>query len=160
MDSPDLLQQYAPHTDALICAIETLAYKWSFKDYLQTGVAGVAMLNLSGCGSLTEARKIAAPHDCTGPVVRTASTHLSSDAPNVLIQESVRALYTGWYKERGAESATVVNDVISLNDSRNWASNYCPIFISGRTPWCGFQRHSFLVSRTVRSAIALPRTPY
>ena len=128
MDSPDLLQQYAPHTDALICAIETLAYKWSFKDYLQTGVAGVAMLNLSGCGSLTEARKIAAAHDCTGPVVRTASTHLSSDAPNVLIQESVRALYTGWYKERGAESATVVNDVISLNDKPELGIKLFPDF--------------------------------
>jgi galactonate dehydratase len=109
MDSLDLLKQYAPHTDALICASETLAYKWGFKDYLQTGVAGVVMLDLSWCGGLTEARKIAAmadawqlpvaPHDCTGPVVWAASTHLSLHAPNALVQESVRAFYTGWYKE-------------------------------------------------------------
>ena len=79
MDSLDLLKQYAKDCDALICASETLSYKWGFKDYLQTGVAGVAMLDLSWCGGLTEARKIAAmadawqlpvaPHDCTGPVV-------------------------------------------------------------------------------------------
>ena len=126
MDSLDLLKQYAPHTDALICASETLAYKWGFKDYLQTGVAGVAMLDLSWCGGLTEARKIAAmadawqlpvaPHDCTGPVVWTASTHLSLHAPNALIQESVRAFYTGWYKDLVTELPTVVNGMIFLND--------------------------------------------
>ena len=40
-----------------------------------------------------------APHDCTGPVVLTASSHLSLNAPNALLQETVRAFYTGWYKE-------------------------------------------------------------
>lgn len=57
MDSLDLLKQYAKDCEALICASETLSYKWGFKDYLQTGVAGVAMLDLSWCGGLTEARK-------------------------------------------------------------------------------------------------------
>jgi galactonate dehydratase len=126
MDSLDLLKAYAPHTDALICASETLAYKWGFKDYLQTGVAGVAMLDLSWCGGLTEARKIAAmadawqlpvaPHDCTGPVVWAASTHLSLHAPNALIQESVRAFYTGWYKELVTELPRVERGMISLNN--------------------------------------------
>jgi L-alanine-DL-glutamate epimerase-like enolase superfamily enzyme len=40
-----------------------------------------------------------APHDCTGPVVLTASTHLSINLPNALIQETVRAFYAGWYRE-------------------------------------------------------------
>ena len=40
-----------------------------------------------------------APHDCTGPIVYTASCHLSLNAPNTVFQESVRALYTGWYTE-------------------------------------------------------------
>ena len=126
MDSLDLLKQYAVDCKALICASETLSYKWGFKDYLQTGVAGVAMLDLSWCGGLTEARKIAAmadawqlpvaPHDCTGPVVWTASTHLSLHAPNALIQESVRAFYSGWYKELVTELPQVKNGMISLND--------------------------------------------
>ena len=126
MDSLDLLKQYAKDCDALICASETLSYKWGFKDYLQTGVAGVAMLDLSWCGGLTEARKIAAmadawqlpvaPHDCTGPVVWAASSHLSLHAPNALIQESVRAFYTGWYKELVTELPTVTNGMLSLND--------------------------------------------
>ncbi len=126
MDSLDLLKQYAPHTDALICASETLSYKWGFKDYLQSGVAGVVMLDLSWCGGLSEARKIAsmadawqlpiAPHDCTGPVIWAASTHLSLHAPNALIQESVRAFYSGWYKELVTELPIVQNGQISLND--------------------------------------------
>jgi galactonate dehydratase len=126
MDSLDLLKQYATDCEALICASETLSYKWGFKDYLQTGVAGVVMLDLSWCGGLTEARKIAgmadawqlpvAPHDCTGPVVWAASTHLSLHAPNALIQESVRAFYTGWYKELVTELPVVSKGMITVND--------------------------------------------
>jgi len=126
IDSLDLLRQYANDCEALICASETLSYKWGFKDYLQTGVAGVVMLDLSWCGGLTEARKIAAmadawqlpvaPHDCTGPVVWTASTHLSLHAPNALIQESVRAFYTGWYRELVTELPAVEAGMISLSD--------------------------------------------
>ncbi|MBK8071712.1 MAG: mandelate racemase/muconate lactonizing enzyme family protein [Ramlibacter sp.] len=126
MDSLDLLQQYARDCEALICASETLSYKWGFKDYLQTGVAGVVMLDLSWCGGLTEARKIAgmadawqlpvAPHDCTGPVVWAASTHLSLHAPNALVQESVRAFYTGWYRELVTELPRVQDGMVRLND--------------------------------------------
>lgn len=125
IDSLDLLVQYAGDCKAMVCASETLSYKWGFKDYLQTGVAGVAMLDLSWCGGLTEARKIAAmadawqlpvaPHDCTGPVVWTASTHLSLHAPNALVQESVRAFYSGWYRELVTELPRVEQGHISLN---------------------------------------------
>ena len=103
------LADYARHSKAWVCASETLAYTHSFRDYLETGAAGVVMLDLSWCGGLSEARKIAgmaeawhtpvAPHDCTGPVVYAASCHFSLHARNALIQESVRAFYTGWYRE-------------------------------------------------------------
>jgi galactonate dehydratase len=109
MDSLGLLKQYAAHSKAPICASETLAGRWSFKDLLETGVAGIVMFDLAWCGGITEARRIAAladawqlpvaPHDCTGPVVYAASVHFSIHAPNALVQESVRAFYTGWYRE-------------------------------------------------------------
>ena len=109
MDSLALLKQYAPYSKAPICASETLAGRWSFKDLLETGVAGIVMFDLAWCGGITEARRIAAladawqlpvaPHDCTGPLVYAASVHFSIWAPNALIQESVRAFYTGWYNE-------------------------------------------------------------
>ena len=67
------------------------------------------MFDLSWCGGISEARRIAAladawqlpvaPHDCTGPVVYAASVHFSIHAPNALVQESVRAFYSGWYNE-------------------------------------------------------------
>ena len=109
MDSLGSLKRYAEAASAPICASETLATRWGFRDLLETGVAGVVMLDLSWCGGLSEARKIAAmaeawhlpvaPHDCTGPVVLAASTHLSLNAPNALVQESVRAYYRTWYTD-------------------------------------------------------------
>jgi galactonate dehydratase len=109
MDSLALLKQYAPYSRAPICASEILAGRWSFKDLLETGVAGIVMFDLAWCGGISEARCIAAladawqlpvaPHDCTGPLVYAASVHFSIWAPNALIQESVRAFYTGWYNE-------------------------------------------------------------
>jgi L-alanine-DL-glutamate epimerase-like enolase superfamily enzyme len=41
---------------------------------------------------------------------------LSLHAPNALIQESVRAFYSGWYKELVTELPQVKNGMISLND--------------------------------------------
>lgn len=107
MDSLGDLKRYAEASEAPLCASETLATRWRFRDLLETQAAGIIMLDLSWCGGLSEARKIAAmaeawhlsvaPHDCTGPVVLCASTHLSLNAPNALIQESVRAFYRTWY---------------------------------------------------------------
>lgn len=109
MDSLADLRRYADASPAPVCASETLATRWGFRDLLETGAAGIVMLDLSWCGGLSEAKKIAtmaeawhlpvAPHDCTGPVVLAASTHLSLNAPNALIQESVRAFYQGWYRD-------------------------------------------------------------
>jgi L-alanine-DL-glutamate epimerase-like enolase superfamily enzyme len=109
MDSLASLKRYAMASSAPVCASETLGSRWAFRDLLQTEAAGIVMLDLGWCGGLSEARKIAsmaeawhlpvAPHDCTGPVVFTASTHLSLNAPNALVQESVRAFYKGWYPQ-------------------------------------------------------------
>jgi L-alanine-DL-glutamate epimerase-like enolase superfamily enzyme len=127
MDSLETLKAYAPHSRAPICASETLAYGHAFRDYFATGVAGIAMLDLSWCGGLSEARKIAgmaeawhvpvAPHDCTGPVVYMASCHFSLHARNALIQESVRAFYTGWYRELVTELPRVENGEVTITDA-------------------------------------------
>lgn len=109
MDSLGDLKRYAEASTAPLCASETLATRWAFRDLLQTESAGIVMLDLSWCGGLSEAKKIAtmaeawhlpiAPHDCTGPVVLAASTHLSLNAPNALVQESVRAFHRTWYRD-------------------------------------------------------------
>jgi galactonate dehydratase len=127
MDSLDALKLYAEDCPTLICASETLAYPHAFRDYLATGVAGVCMLDLSWCGGVSEARKIAAlaeahqipvaPHDCTGPVVWMASCHFSLHARGAMIQESVRAFYDGWYRELVTDLPTVSNGHITVGDA-------------------------------------------
>ena len=124
MDSLGSLKRYAEASIAPICASETLGSRFAFRDLLETGVAGVIMLDLSWCGGLSEARKIAAmaetwhlpvaPHDCTGPVVLTASTHLSLNAPNALVQESVRAYYRTWYRDLVTALPAVENGMITV----------------------------------------------
>ncbi|CAN5804209.1 mandelate racemase/muconate lactonizing enzyme family protein [soil metagenome] len=124
MDSLASLRRYAEGSPAPICASETLGSRWAFRDLLETGVAGIVMLDLGWCGGLSEARKIAAmaeawhlpvaPHDCTGPVVFCASTHLSLNAPNALVQESVRAFYRTWYRDLVTALPAVANGMVSV----------------------------------------------
>ncbi len=109
LDSLDLLKRYADASPAPVCASETLGGLGAFRDLMATGAAGIMMLDLSWCGGITAARKAAAlaeaeklsvaPHDCTGPVVLAASTHVSLAVPNALVQESVRAFYNTWYRD-------------------------------------------------------------
>jgi len=109
MDNLSALAELAHTTRVPITASETLGTRWSFRELMERRAVGVVMLDISWCGGLSEARKIAAmaeahqlpvaPHDCTGPVVLMASLHLSMNAINALIQETVRAFYTGWYTE-------------------------------------------------------------
>ena len=109
MNSPQALAEYASSTNVWVCASETLGSRWPYKEFLERGAVHVVMADLSWTGGLTEGRKIAAladtwhrpfaAHDCIGPVGFAAAVHMAFSQPNTLIQESVRAFYTGWYKE-------------------------------------------------------------
>ena len=109
MTSPQALADYARSTPIPVCASETLGSRFPYKDMLDHDATGIVMVDLCWTGGLTEGRKIAAlaetyhrpfaPHDCTGPVGFVAALHAAFSQPNTLIQESVRAFYTGWYKE-------------------------------------------------------------
>ena len=101
------LRRAAPGTP--ICASETLGGKVAFRDLLVAGATDVVMVDLTWCGGLTEARKIAAlaeawarpvaPHDCTGPVTLVASLHFALHASTAIFQEVVRATLTTWYRD-------------------------------------------------------------
>ena len=109
MVNAQVLADYRRQAGIRVCASETLATRWGFRELLERDAVDYVMLDLSWCGGLTEAKKIAAqaetwqrpiaPHDCTGPVVLIASLALALNAPNAIFQEVVRAYYTGWYKE-------------------------------------------------------------
>ncbi|MFN4126825.1 MAG: mandelate racemase/muconate lactonizing enzyme family protein [Pannonibacter phragmitetus] len=117
MNSPQALAEYAASTTVPVCASETLGSRFPYKDMLERNASHIAMVDLCWTGGITEGRKIAAladtyhrpfaPHDCTGPVAYIAAIHTSFSQPNTLIQESVRAFYTGWYKELVTEMPVV-----------------------------------------------------
>ncbi|PPR21031.1 MAG: D-galactonate dehydratase [Alphaproteobacteria bacterium MarineAlpha10_Bin2] len=109
MDSIDAVADFANATKVPVCASETLGARWEHHKILEAGAAGIIMPDLTWCGGISEAKKIAslaetyhrpiAPHDCSGPVALMACIHLCLNVPNALVQETVRAFYTGWYKE-------------------------------------------------------------
>jgi galactonate dehydratase len=109
MQDSDALATYAQRSGLPVCASETMATRAQFLEALRKSAVDYVMLDVSWCGGLSEAKKIAtmaeafqrpvAPHDCTGPVVFAASIHLALNAPNAIFQESVRAYYSSWYRE-------------------------------------------------------------
>jgi len=109
MDHLESLGTLQLGTPLMIATGETLGGRAQYKDLLQRGGAGMAIADVAWCGGISEARRIAALaeawhaavafHDCTGPVVLAASTHLALNARNCFIQEIVRAFYYGWYEE-------------------------------------------------------------
>ncbi len=117
MNSPQALAEYARSTDVWVCASETLGSRFPYKEMLDRDAMHVVMADLCWTGGLTEGRKIAAmadtyhrpfaPHDCIGPVGFIAGIHASFSQPNTLIQESVRAFYTGWYRELVTEMPVI-----------------------------------------------------
>ena len=122
-DDLDALAEFASSTHVPVTASETLSGRLAFRELIGKKAVKFVMLDVSWCGGIGEAKKIAtmaeashlpvAPHDCTGPVVFTASTHLSINLPNALVQESVRAYYTGWYKELLTALPTVADGHVS-----------------------------------------------
>jgi L-alanine-DL-glutamate epimerase-like enolase superfamily enzyme len=109
MGSPQALADYRRHAGVPVCGSETLATRGVFRDMLTADALDVVMLDLSWCGGLSEAKKIAtmaeayqkpiAPHDCTGPVVLMASLHLALSSPNAIFQEVVRAFLSTFYRD-------------------------------------------------------------
>ena len=109
MDNIDTLAEFRKSTDVATTASETVATRWAFREMFEKQAMTICMLDISWVGGISEAKRIAAmahafhmpiaPHDCVGPVTLMFSVHLSLNAPNALIQETVRAYNNTWYKE-------------------------------------------------------------
>ena len=121
MDDLDKVGEVILDTSTPIAVGELLGGKAQFKDLLEQGVS-IAIMDIVWGGGLTEARKVAAlcdtwgvpfaGHDCTGPVALTTATHMALHAPNVFIQEIVRAFYYGWYQDLITELPPIQNGMI------------------------------------------------
>ena len=123
VSSPDALAEVQRATSAPLAVGETLTGLASFRDLITRGGAQIVVFDVGWVGGVTEARKVAAlaeaferpvaPHDCTGPVVYTAATHLSMHLPNAMVQESVRAFCSGWYGELVTALPVIENGMVS-----------------------------------------------
>ena len=109
MDHLHSLEEVARTTRVPIAVGETRGGRADFRSLIEMDALSTIILDLSWCGGVSEARKVAAIaeawhvpvafHDCSGPVVLAVSTHLAMNVRNCFIQEMVRAFYYGWYKE-------------------------------------------------------------
>jgi galactonate dehydratase len=102
---------WSEHIDALvditralpfpIATGERLVGRWEFRELFEKRACAVVQPDVSHCGGISEARKIAAHaetygiavacHNPQGPVSTIASLHVGFATPNYLIQEVVRA---------------------------------------------------------------------
>ena len=99
--------QLARETSVPICISETLATRYEYRPFLERKACDVVMYDLTWCGGVTEAKKIAdladaymipvSPHTCGGPLLYICSAHLSMAVPNLLIMESNYWKYTHQY---------------------------------------------------------------
>ena len=126
MDHLGSIAEVARASKCPIAVGETRGMRADYRSLLELNALGLLIMDLSWCGGISEARKIAinaetfhvpvAFHDCSGPVVLTASTHLALHVRNCFIQEIVRAFYYGWYSELLTSMPPIVQGKISVPD--------------------------------------------
>ena len=114
-DNMAAYRELASATSLPLCLSERLMTRWSFRELLENRAARIVMPDISWCGGISEAKKIAsmaetwylpvAPHNCGGPVLHYASAHLAANLTNLAILESVRLHYNEAY--RGVVEATL-----------------------------------------------------
>jgi L-alanine-DL-glutamate epimerase-like enolase superfamily enzyme len=107
-DNLAVYAELAAATSLPLCVSERLMTRWGFRELLANGAARIAMPDISWCGGISEAKKIAtaaetlfrpvAPHNGGGPVLHAASLHLAANVPNLYICESVRRHYDDEYR--------------------------------------------------------------
>jgi L-alanine-DL-glutamate epimerase-like enolase superfamily enzyme len=124
MDHMHSIGEVARSTRSPIAVGETRGSRADFRQLLELEALSMVIVDLSWCGGISEARKVAsmaetyhipiAFHDCTGPVVLAVSTHLALNARNCWLQEMVRAFYYGWYHRFVTELPPIQNGMITV----------------------------------------------
>ena len=122
MDHLDSLAEVARATACPIGVGETRGGIADFRSLVEMDALSLIILDIAWCGGISEARKIAAMasawhvpvafHNCAGPVLLAASTHMALNTRNCYIQEFVRAFYYGWYREIATELPAITDGTI------------------------------------------------
>lgn len=106
-ENVDALVTVARSTSIPIATGERLFTRWGYREVLEKQAAAVLQPDISHCGGITEARKIAAmaevyyaqiaPHCPLGPISLAAGLQVDASIPNFLAQEQV-SLGEGYLK--------------------------------------------------------------
>jgi galactonate dehydratase len=98
-EDPQGMARVASSTSIPVAAGERLYSRWDFRPFFEAGAIALAQPDLSHCGGITEARRIAAlaevhgvgiaPHNPLSPVNTLASAHLAMATPNFVALEYV-----------------------------------------------------------------------
>src|SRR5713101_3735518 len=117
-------QVLSNHTHLPLCLSERLMTRWGFRELMENRAARIVMPDISWCGGISEAKKIAsmaethylpvAPHNCGGPVLHVASAHLAANLTNLYILESVRRHYLEEYRGIVTNTVAAVDGAIPL----------------------------------------------
>lgn len=99
-ESADALAEVSRALPFPVASGERLAGRWEFRELLEKRAVAIVQPDVSHCGGISEARRIAAMaetylvatacHNPQGPVATAASLHVGFATPNYLIQEVVR----------------------------------------------------------------------
>jgi len=116
--------ELAKATRLPLCLSERLMTRWGFRELLENRAARVIMPDISWCGGISEAKKIAAmaetyylpvaPHNCGGPVLHMASAHLAANLTNLHILETVRRHYDEEYRGIVTRTLSLTDGVLPL----------------------------------------------
>ncbi|MEZ5842443.1 MAG: mandelate racemase/muconate lactonizing enzyme family protein [Hyphomicrobiaceae bacterium] len=124
MDHLHSIGEVARATSCPIAVGETRGGRADFRGLLELEALSMAIMDVTWCGGVSEAKRIAAMaetyhlpvafHDCTGPVALLVSTHLALNARNCWVQEIVRAFYYGWYHRYVTELPPITKGEITV----------------------------------------------
>lgn len=103
------LARLAKSTTIPLALSETIGSVEAYVSVISEGAAQYIIVDASWAGGISESLRIATVadayhlpvtfHDCSGPISLVVASHLAMHIPNVYLQETVRAYYTGWYRE-------------------------------------------------------------
>ncbi|MFC1650850.1 mandelate racemase/muconate lactonizing enzyme family protein [Candidatus Latescibacterota bacterium] len=106
-DNPESYSVLARETSIPVCASERIATRYEFRGLLESKAIDIAMFDLSWCGGISSAKKIAdladlyyipiAPHDFEGPIAWVSAMHVATAATNFFILESCYPRYMTTY---------------------------------------------------------------
>jgi galactonate dehydratase len=127
-ENPEGLAQLAQLVSTPIALGERLHSRWDFKPFFEAGAVDIIQPDLSHCGGILEARRIAAmaeaydvavaPHCPLGPLALAACLQVAATAPNVALQE----MSLGIHYNVGGDLYTFCKDPAPLTANDGWLS--------------------------------------